>query len=454
MTHSFRSVDRAIAVIAGVTTGLMLSGQIGRGFDYDESVAVFTVISRGSAKVALTETYVFNNHPLFAALQSEWWDLVGAGETRQRILPVFFGALAVALLAGWCTRRFGALAGVSAAAIVIVNPMFVTNARALRGYSLAMLGVVVAVLALVEYVRQGAPPNQRGRKLLTLHALGIVVAMGTHVFSGVAIGSVGFAALLILRTLDLRLVRTWLISATVTVLLYLPTLRDLASTAETGSEFFRPWFGRAVLSELLGRNTITAVAISGLFVYAMLTLIVSRCPRRSIGIAALFATSLVAGQILFVWLLVSPVHLYPRFFLPVVPLVAAVASFAVSVRPALIVVVAVSVLVSLGQALDERSRTTGHKDAGAIVSAVDFMGGRVCAVGGESLWLYASGAPIAELSEFDRPPNDVFAECDLFVRVGSWGRSLDGPAAEHFAHRTVIGEILVFSVDPVGSPAP
>jgi len=149
MTHSFRSVDRAIAVIAGVTTGLMLSGQIGRGFDYDESVAVFTVISRGSAKVALTETYVFNNHPLFAALQSEWWDLVGAGETRQRILPVFFGALAVALLAGWCTRRFGALAGVSAAAIVIVNPMFVTNARALRGYSLAMLGVVFAGLALV-----------------------------------------------------------------------------------------------------------------------------------------------------------------------------------------------------------------------------------------------------------------------------------------------------------------
>ena len=453
MTYRFRSLDGVVALVAGVITALMLGGQIDRGFNYDESLAVSTVISRGSAKVALTEAYVFNNHPLFAALQSEWWDLAGAGETRQRILPVFFGALAVALLAGWCTRRFGALAGVSAAAIVIVNPMFVTYARALRGYSLALLGVVVAVLALVEYVRQGAPPNQRGRKLLAFHALGIVVAMGTHVFSGVAIGSVGLASFLILRTLDLRLVRTWLISATVTVLLYLPTLRDLASTAETGSEFFRPWFGRVVLSELLGRSTVTAAASGGLFVYAVLTLIVARQPHRRIGIAVLLATSLVAGQILFVWLLVAPEHLYPRFFLSVVPLLAAIASFAVSVRPTLVVVVAIAVLASLGSVLDERSRTTGHKDAGAIVAAVDSMGGRVCAVGSESLRWYASGAPITELYGFDRPPNEVFAECDLFVRAGSWGRPLDGPAAEHFAHRSVIGEILVFSVDPVGSLA-
>ncbi len=454
MTYSFRSLDGVIAVVAGIITAVMLGGQIDRGFNYDESVAVSTVISRGSAKVALTETYLFNNHPLFAALQSEWWDLVGVGETRQRILPVFYGALAVAILAGWCTRRFGALAGVSAAAIVIVNPMFVAYARALRGYSLAMLGVVVAVLALVEYVRQGAPPNQRGRKLLAFHALGIVVAMGTHVFSGVAIGPVGVASILILRTLDLRLVRTWLISATVTALLYLPTFWDLARTAENGSEFFRPSFGRVVLSELLGRNTITAAATSGLFVYAVLTLVVSRQPHLRIGIAVLLAASLVAGQILFVWLLLAPEYLYPRFFLSVVPLLAAVASFAVSVRPTLIVVVAVATLASLGSALDERSRTTGHKDAGAIVAAVDSMGGRVCAVGSKSLRWYASGAPITELYKFDRPANEVFAECDLFVRVGSWGRPLDGPAAEHFAHRSVINEILVFSDDPASSPAP
>ena len=65
--------ERLVAAVFGTATTLILAGEISRSFDYDEGVSVAFTISRGSPVVPLTDTTVFNNHPLFASWQSVWW---------------------------------------------------------------------------------------------------------------------------------------------------------------------------------------------------------------------------------------------------------------------------------------------------------------------------------------------------------------------------------------------
>ncbi|MDG1365899.1 MAG: hypothetical protein P8P85_02465, partial [Acidimicrobiales bacterium] len=85
MRSAQRHADVLLAALAGVATTFVLAGNIGRSFDYDESVAVWSIIRRGSPTAAFTETEVFNNHPIFPAAHSLWWAMDGVGETRQRL---------------------------------------------------------------------------------------------------------------------------------------------------------------------------------------------------------------------------------------------------------------------------------------------------------------------------------------------------------------------------------
>ncbi len=445
-----RRVDVVVASTLGLATAVVLAGNIGRSFDFDESVAVRSTISRGDPLVAFTETQVFNTHPIFAAWQSAWWALGGEGEIRQRVFPVAYGALAVAVLTGWIVRRFGARAGVAAGLVVILNPMFVGQARAVRGYSLVVLGTVVAVVCLLEYVRLDGPRDRRGALLLAGHAVGIIVAMGTHLFAGGALGPVGVAALVLLGRVDRRLVASWIVAGIGVVFVYAWIFQELVDTANERPSFHRSFFGELALEELLGRDPVTVALVGGVVVFAALGLLTGGIEGRSrVGVAAVLAGGLVVGQIWFFWQIAQPPDLYPRFFIGVVPLVAVAVAVAVRAQAVLLVVVAVAMALVVGEVRDIRDAELPLREAGAVAEAAGGLGWEVCAVGADPVRLYSAGVPVAEFGVPADPTTADFGTCGVLLRVGSWGRPLDGPAADHFAFADTIGSIGLYSQVPL-----
>ncbi|MEM8707989.1 MAG: glycosyltransferase family 39 protein [Actinomycetota bacterium] len=444
-----RHADLVVAAIAGLATVAIVGAELGRSFDFDESIAITSTISRGSARVALTETEVFNTHPLFTAVQAEWWDLGGMGEARQRIFPILYGALAVALLAGWATRRFGARAGVAAAAVFALNPMFVSQARAVRGYSLAVLGVTLAVVCVLEYVRLDDRRSRTGTWLLAGHVIGIVAAMGTHVFAGVALGPTGLAALVLLGTIDRRLIVSWGVAGVGVALVYVWTIGELLDTADARGNRYFSFLGELTFEEVLGRHPVTVALLGGLVVVAWLSfVVVADRWRPRMACASAIVIVLVAAQFVLFWQVVQPFDLYPRFFLGAVPLVAIAVAVAVRHQAGLLVVALLAVTFAVDDVQDVRTAEIPLRDAGEVVLAADQLGLITCAVGGESIDLYTAGLRPAEIGVPADPSTVDFGPCGLFVRIGSWGAPLDPVAAERFENAFRLGGIRVYSQVP------
>ncbi|MEM7140317.1 MAG: hypothetical protein AAF548_04730 [Actinomycetota bacterium] len=434
-----------LAAAYGLATTVVLSGQLSRSFDFDESVSVMTTIRRGSALVPLTENTVFNNHRVFAVVQSVWWSVGGDGEARQRLFPILYGALAVAILVGWCARRFGLWPAAIAGFVLMANPMFVGEARDLRGYSLATLAVVIAGVSLLEYVRDEDDERGSGSaRLLVLHAFFIVAGLGTHLFAGVALGALGIGSLLVLRRLDLRLLTSWVVAGVLTVAVYLPTIDDLRETADARGTRYLPWFGRVTSWEVLGRDRLTATVVGVVAMVGLLALLRRSVTDRGIGTAALVVAGLVIAQGALFWQVLQPFDLYPRFFVASVPLIALAVAIGVRRLPVLGVAVVVAMLFTLGNVADERSSTSGIRDAAAVLTAAEQQGLQRCAVGGMPLKLYGGFADEIGADEPDR-----FVTCDVLVIVGSWGAPLVAPARDWFTYETRVGGFRVFSVVPI-----
>lgn len=449
MTWLRRRSDRVVGAVFGLVTALVLSGNLTRSFDFDEAVAVRRVISKGSATAALTETVEFNNHLLFSAWQSIWWGLGGEGEARQRIFPVLYGALAVSILAAWLTRRRGVWAGIAGGLVMVANPMFVTQSRAVRGYSLSVLGATFAVICVLEYVRVADRPGRRRGLLLVGHAVGIVIAMGSHGFAGAALGPIGLAALILLGRVDRRLVVSWIGAAIGLVLVYVWTIFDLLRTADERGSRYLSFFGELVLQELLGRDPLTAALIGGLVVFGVLTILMDGSVPPRAGIAVVLAGVLVVGQVWYLWQIAQPSDLYPRFFLTVLPLLAIAVAVAVSRHAQLLLVVVVAVGLVLGEVRDIRRSELPLRDAGEVVVAGTGLGWEVCAVGRESIQLYTAGRSVTEIAVPDDAGSVDFGNCGVFLRIGTWGRPLEQPAAEHFAFTERIGPIGLYSQVPL-----
>lgn len=432
--------------MAGVATTVILAGQLSRGFDFDEATSVVTTIQRGSPLVPLTETTIFNTHRVFAVVQSVWWSIGGEGEARQRILPILYGALAVAVLVGWLTRRVGLGPALVGGAVLALNPMFVAESRAVRGYSLATLAVVVATVSLVDHVRREQRARGSGSTwLLVVHGAAVVVGMGTHLFAGAALGAVGVGALVVLRRVDLRLLATWVIAGLATVAIHLPTLDEMRATADARGTLYRSWFGRVTAWEVLGRDRLTATVVAVVAVAGIVALFGrSRTGRRGVGSAGVVVAGLVVAQGLLFWLVIQPFDLYPRFFLPSVPLIAVAVALGVARVPWLGLAVAVALLFTLGNVVDERSETTGIREVAAVVRAGSDRGLEPCAVGARPMLVYGAVATEIRPEEEER-----LAACDVFVVIGGWGRPLIEPARARFDHEARIGGMLVFSTLPV-----
>jgi hypothetical protein len=420
---------------------LVVSGRIDRSFAYDESVTVGLLISRGSASAPLFETQVFNNHPLFAVAQSIWWAVGGEGEARQRVLPILYGALAVGLLSWWVARRFGTLAGLSSAGVLMMTPMFVEQARQVRGYSLVALAVTVATIALVDYVRTDRT------LLLVVHAVAALVAVGTHAFAAVPLVAIGVAALIV-RGFDRRMMIAWLLAAFGAFLLYLPTLDELRETADARGSRYSPGFGRFLLWELFGRDRLTAVVVLTLSLVGIATL--SR--RRIVVAAAAVAALVVVVEVLLIWQVWQPLDLFARFFLALVPLIAIAVGSAVRRVPPAAGLVLVALLFTSGNVVESRRTEVPLREVAVLVrSAVD-RGDEVCVIGSESLVAYV--APPTEFVVDPARLDAQFEACDMLIRIGSWGAPVRTPASEVYPYSWKIGGFDVYSRRAAGEFSP
>jgi 4-amino-4-deoxy-L-arabinose transferase-like glycosyltransferase len=333
---------------------------------------------------------------------------------------------------------------------MVANPMFVTQSRAVRGYSLSVLGATVAIVCVLEYVRRADEPGARRVWLLTGHAIGIVVAMGTHGFAGVALGPIGLAALVLLGRLDRRLILSWIGAAAGLVAVYVWTIAQLLDTADARGTRYLSFFGELVVQELLGRDPVTVAILGGLVVFAALGVVmrVEEQPPRA-GTAVMLVGGLVVAQGWYLWQIAQPFDLYPRFFLSVVPLVAIAVGVAVGRQPQLVALVVLAVALVFGEVRAIRDSELPLRDAGEAIVAASGLGWEVCAVGADPLRLYTAGVPVREIPVPTDPATVDFGECGVFLRVGSWGSPVEPVAAQRFAFSERLGPIGLYSQVPL-----
>ena len=433
----------AATLVSAVVTASILATDLNRGFNFDESVNVEAVIQRGSAWSALSGTETFNNHPVFAVGQSVWWALGGDGEARQRIFPIFYGVAAVALVCWWASRRLGVLAGVCAAAVVALNPMFVGQARSVRGYSLVVLCVVVATIALIEYLRSSDP------RWLVPYVVAVIGALGTHPFAGVPLGALSLAAVASRRRLDLELAAAWFVAAGGTLLVYLPSFDVLRDSVGVKGSRYIPWAGRTTLSELLGRDTVTEWLLAG--VLAVAAALIAR--RSDLRWPTAVLAGLVVGQFLLFWQVIKPWDFFPRFFLGVLPMIALGVAWAVRRVPWLAAVVMFALLFTVGNVNTERTRNIPIRETADVIQRSRAAGLEPCIVGGGPIRLYAP--PPRELAAVGPDAAAQLEACDVFIRIGGWGRPLLTPARVLFAHEgRIAGQFEVFANVPLDQLGP
>jgi hypothetical protein len=424
-TWAFRSTRRlAVGCGLGITLPLLwlLSADTGRSYNYDESVAVGTIISTGSPLRALTHQILFNNHPLFAAVQSGWWALGARTEAVQRVPPIAYGVAAVAMLTVWLAVRWGAAAAMAGGAVLASNPMFVDLARTVRGYSLTVLASVMALVGIAEYARD------HRRRWLILHGAGIVIGVGTHLFAVVPLGIIAVAAAVVIGV-DRWLAITWSIALTGVAVVYGTIIDDMRATARDRGRRYRPALGGEVVRDLLGQRIVVMALLGSLGVFGVFALFAR---SRRIGWGAVVAVAVAVGSVVVIWRVIQPSVLHSRYFVGMLPLVAIAVAAGVRHAPPLCVPLALAVTLLTPRLLDIRNCEVPIRQVAETVDAARALHLEACLAGGDSLSAYTSRPREVRIGE-------ALAGCDLFVRIGSWGVPMVAEAREHFAYEWSFG---------------
>src|SRR4051794_6609594 len=114
----------------GLLTFLGYLPGLGRSLDFDSAQTLGMFIKPGPPWDAFRLQAAFNNHPMFSFFEQ----LVRVTTARtdpatMRVLPILFGALAVAVLTWFPARRHGLVAGVVAGGLLAANPTFASLSR-------------------------------------------------------------------------------------------------------------------------------------------------------------------------------------------------------------------------------------------------------------------------------------------------------------------------------------
>ena len=429
--HRRVSSSVATGLVCGVATLLLGLIRIGRAFGYDEGFTYYYFIRGGSVRRALTTQIVFNNHPMFSAIQAVAWRLGLVSEQAQRLGPALCGAIAVGLVAWFVARHVGAVAGVAAGVVLALNPIFLDQFRQLRGYALATAAVVAAGAALWR-----SWDDHRLRWLIIQGAL-MVIAVTTHAYSALTLLMLAAASIALRRVRPAHF-STWLVAAVVAIGITFPLIDDIRANTEARGNRYLADFPLELAREFIGWSW-PAVAVIELAVVTGIVTLSMRSKQHLMAVAV--SGAILVGAVAIMWQVVQPYDLYVRFFVSAMPLVAALAGFGVArlPRPAQVVVVIAMVWALLPGALEVLDSQPRTREAAALVNIVRAEGLEVCGSNAEPLFVYTS--PFPQVSD-----NGDLASCDVYVSVLGLGAEQRARLATRFEdHITLRGGIIIWA---------
>jgi len=193
LAEAARERSRAFWIVAGITTlaAVLRFATLGaQSYHHDEIVTASRVLRDGFGHAMNAVWFSESAPPLYYVLAWVWTQALGTGEWGLRALSALAGVavVPVAYLVGLELR--GRRAGLTATALVAVNPMLLWYSQEARAYSLLVLLCAASLLYCVRSLRGG-----RRRDVVKWGATS-ALALGTHYF---AVFPIAVEAALLLR---------------------------------------------------------------------------------------------------------------------------------------------------------------------------------------------------------------------------------------------------------------
>lgn len=444
------SAQRRTAGWAGGTLGLVtfvayLPG-LGRSLDFDSAQTVGLFVKPGPPWDAFRRQAVFNNHPAFSFLEQLVRVVTGRSDAAtMRLLPILFGAAAVAVLTWFAARRHGLAAGLVAGALLAANPTFAALSRAVRGYSLLVLCAVVATVLVAED-RPGAP---RWRELAYVGVAGVGLATHLYMLPVVAAHAGAVAARHRLPAWRARFLGV----AVVAGLAYAGMAAAMVNGAEAHARVFRAGLPWRVAVMATGGGWASVLVAPLVVAGAALVLRHSRATRGA-AVALAFVLFLL-------WAGLQSSALTERFFVWLVPGAAYLAAVAVGrLRWAAVAPGAASAALALSVALaGATADPTGYRQAAALIHRAAAAGLRTCVVdvGVPPMLAYLDSprdfAAVTDPAQLDGC--DVLVVATWWPTTADWfsrDRAVIAAAEASYPFRRVLpagDPVLVFSTRPV-----
>jgi len=422
-------------VIAGIVLGVATTAAylIGsnRSFGYDAAATFANFIATPSLWDAFAVRSVIptidlksvasNDHVLVSLVSHLIYSATGSRtEAVYRLLPALAAGGTVGVMAGVLSRRFGMLAGVSAALYIATVPLFVDNGRDLRGYSLAALLSVLGSLLLAS--------RERTRARSIAYALLMGLAIAAQLFAGVVlIAHVAWMATRRDARPLLQLAPAWIAALIGVAANANIQFLELVQHGYPAS-VFNPDFPRDLVLFLLGAPVLLPI---GLWLSA-----------AALGLWALRAepwvwasVAVVAVVVAILWLGLKPAYLYPRFFIFLVPGIAFLMAAAIARWKVLApIVLAGAVAAVISQASGYTQDPLALEQAAAFVDRTHAAGQTACVIHADEQVLAAYTSNFKVVSTADQ-----LSGCDVVVVV-SWNvdLALRDQAAQQFPRRTIL----------------
>jgi uncharacterized membrane protein len=358
------------AAVAGAASGLLTFGLYlpgaSRAFGYDAGTTVGHFIATPSVFDPFRRQVVYNNHVFFSFLEHLVYSVTGStSEVVLRLVPIAAGAVAVGLLAGAITRRWGVVPGLAAATILATNPVFVETARDVRGYSLLVLCTIGASLLFARAMATDSP------SVKAAYAAVLAVGIATHLYMVFVLVAQVAVAVCRRRARTLRV--AWYAGLLGGLVAYVDIAWFMIGHGET-ARGFQPGLPRQIVWELLGRNPVGVACAAALLAVGLWV------HRRRPDVWT--ALAVVVLEFLGLWLVLQPLDFFARFFVWVVPGMAFLAAAAVRHRRWMGAPVAIAAVAGVVQVLPAYTADGGgYRAAAEVIDAVADRGGRPCAIG-------------------------------------------------------------------------
>jgi hypothetical protein len=439
-----------LGLLLGVaTTAVYLIGS-GRSFGYDAAATMANFVATPSLWDAFAVRSVIPTIPLTAVASNDQvllslishviYSATGTrSEVVYRLVPALAGGATVGVAATVLSRKFGMLAGVSAALYIASDPLFVDNSRDVRGYSLAALCAVLATTMLAgqeqdrSSPRGAERPREEGvgwtRWRLLAYGLLMGLAIAAHAFAVVVlVGHIAWIATSRSMPRLMMLAPAWLVAVLIGVAANANI--EFVEVSQHGfpPSVFYPTFPRDLIFFLFGGPVLLPIGLwlstAGLGLWAQ---------RKEPWVWATVAV--VAAVVVVLWLGLKPAYLYPRFFIFLAPGCAYLMAAAIARWKVLAPVVLVGVMAAtVSQAIGYTEDPLALPQAAAFIERTHAAGRTACVIHSDEQVLAAYTTDFSVVTSADQ-----LNGCDVVVVV-SWGLdlSLRDLAAQQFPRRTVL----------------